>query len=60
MATVAEELTVAVCEALKTAGLLNEAEATKLKQKISGGKIKPEDWYSAIERSLPKQEVSNG
>ena len=60
MAIVSEELRDAVCGALKSEGLLSEGEASKLSQKISGGKMKPEDWYSAIERSLPKQEKSNG
>ena len=60
MATVAEELTDAVCEALKAAGVLSDGEASKLRQKIADGKMKPDDWYEAIEHSLPKQGASNG
>ena len=62
MSTPNQQLADAVCAALIEAGVANEKEINSLKSRILSGKVKAEDWYLAVENSLPKSaEVpSNG
>ena len=53
MSGVNEELTRTICEALRKVELISEDVASRIANSIASGKIKAEDWYSAIEESLP-------
>jgi len=62
MSTPNQELMEIVCGALIEAGIANEKEVTSLKSRALAGKVKPEDWYFAIENSLkqPADVKKNG
>lgn len=62
MPTPNQELADAICASLIEAGVANENEVASLKSLVLSGKVKAEDWYSAVEKSLPNSvEVpSNG
>lgn len=55
-----EQLAQAVCDALVTEGLLSEAAAADLAKSIASGKIKAEDWYSAVDESSLATQRENG
>lgn len=46
-----EQLTQAICDALVAEGLVSGTAAAGLAKSISNGKIKAEDWYSAIDEA---------
>lgn len=56
MADSNEELTNHICDALRADGLIGDGIDIELAAAVLSGKIKAEDWYSMIERSLPKQQ----
>lgn len=56
MADSNQELTNQICVALRVDGLIADGMDIELAAAILSGKIKAEDWYSMIEKSLPKQQ----
>ncbi|HJV81333.1 hypothetical protein [Noviherbaspirillum sp.] len=62
MSTPNQQLTELICVALSAAGVANDKEIAALQARILSGKIKSEDWYLAVENSLPQdsKEVSDG
>ena len=51
MTTPSEKLAAIILEALIGEGLLSRPEADKIRSKLAAGKMRPEEWRSAIELS---------
>lgn len=60
MSSANEQLAQAVCDALVAEGLLSEAAAAGLAKSITSGKIKAEDWYSAVAESSRAAQREDG
>ncbi len=56
MTTPNQQLAELICTALRDASIAEISEIDKLQSLILAGKVKAEDWYSAIENSLPRAE----
>jgi hypothetical protein len=50
------EVARAICDELHRLGLVSRDRADALDRALRGGTVKAEDWYLAIESSLPAQE----
>lgn len=59
MANSNDELVQLICDALRSEALITDKIAPGLSAAILSGKIKAEDWYSAIEKSLPVTQGGN-
>lgn len=56
MTTPSQQLSELICTALNDSAVLTEKESVALKSRILSGKIKPEDWYLAVEKSIAEKE----
>lgn len=56
MGNPSEELAKIIQDRLQAEGLLSDEQRKRIGGKLIQGKLKQEDWLSAIELSLPKEE----
>ena len=60
MADANEELAKSICDALRAEQLIDEKNVPELSMAILSAKMKAEDWYSIVERSLPATRGGGG